>query len=72
MLWLYAWTAAPYVIQIATHCLSDIWNGRASVPACAQRLGGLALQFPCIPDSRAPKAHTKIETAIDVGVDIFT
>jgi hypothetical protein len=43
MLWLYAWAAAPYVMQVATDCLSDIWNGRASVADCAERLVSLAL-----------------------------
>jgi len=43
MLWLYAWTAAPYVIQLAGDCLFDLWNGRASVADCAERLARLAL-----------------------------
>jgi hypothetical protein len=43
MLWLYAWTAAPYVIQIAGDCLFDIWTGRASIVHCAGRLASLAL-----------------------------
>jgi hypothetical protein len=43
MLWLYAWAAAPYVGRVAIECFSDIWNGRASVVDCAERLVGLAL-----------------------------
>jgi hypothetical protein len=43
MLWLYAWAAAPYVRRVAIECFSDIWNGRASVVDCAERLVGLAL-----------------------------
>jgi len=43
MLWLYAWAAAPYVARVAIDCVSDIWNGRASVADLAQRLMVLAL-----------------------------
>jgi hypothetical protein len=38
MLWLYAWTAAPYVTRLVIESLSGVLGGRLSLASCVERL----------------------------------
>jgi hypothetical protein len=63
MLWLYVWAAAPYVVQIAADCLSEVWNGRAPLISCAERLASAALG-----DGEFLRLSNSIRTALSASL----